>query len=76
MMKTALFIPVALMLLFFTPLSGAEVMKLNVSPQVVDPGDVITISGTASPGDVIWLGSSFELPLQVSDGRYGCEFDD
>ena len=75
-MKTAIFIPVALMLVFFAPLSGAEVMELNVSPQVVDPGDVITISGTASPGEVVWLGSSFELPLPVSDGRYGCEFDD
>ena len=76
MMKTAIFIPVALMLVFFAPLSGAEVMELNVSPQVIDPGDVITISGTASPGEVVWLGSSFELPLSVSDERYGCEFDD
>ncbi|CAD6493347.1 MAG: hypothetical protein LAKADJCE_00493 [Candidatus Argoarchaeum ethanivorans] len=75
-MKTAIFIPVALMLVFFAPLSGAEVMELNVSPQVVDSGDVITISGTTSPSEVVWLGSSFELPLPVSDGRYGCEFDD
>ena len=76
MMKTAIFIPVVLMLVFFAPLSGAEVMELNVSPQVTNPGDVITISGKASPGEVVWLGSSFELPLPVSDGRYGCEFDD
>ncbi|CAD6491259.1 MAG: hypothetical protein EMLJLAPB_00087 [Candidatus Argoarchaeum ethanivorans] len=41
MMKTALFIPVALMLVFFAPLSGAEVMTLNVSPLVVDTGDLM-----------------------------------
>ena len=74
-MKTAIFIPVALMLVFFTPLSSAEVMELDVSPQVVDSGDVITISGKASPGEVVWLGSSFELPLPVSDGRYYRKFD-
>lgn len=53
MMKTAIFIPVALMLVFFAPLSSAEVMELNVSPQVVDSGDVITISGKASPDEVV-----------------------
>jgi len=75
-MKTAIFIPVALILVFFAPLSSAEVMTLNVSPQVVDSGDVITISGKASSGEVVWLGSSFELPLPVSDGRYYRKFDD
>jgi len=73
-MKTAIFIPVALVLVFFAPLSSAEVMELNVSPQVVDSGDMITISGKASPGEAVWLGSSFELPLPVSDGRYYRKF--
>lgn len=48
-----------------------------MSPEVVDPGEVITISGRATPGEEIWLGSSFELSLPVgADGGYSREFKD
>jgi PGF-CTERM protein len=43
------------------------------------PGDVISISGKASsPNEEVWLSSSFELSLPVSekDGKYSRQFDD
>ena len=56
-------------------ITSAEVTELNVNPQVVDLyGDVITISGNATPGEEVWLSSSFELLLPVSNGEYSREF--
>lgn len=59
------------------PITSAEITELNVEPEVVAPGEVITISGKAAPGEEVWLRSSFELPLPVAaDGRYSREFKD
>ena len=55
-------------------ITSAEVTELNVNPQVVDSGDVITISGNAMPREDVWLSSSFELLLPVSNGEYSREF--
>ena len=55
--------------------TNAEVMELNVEPEVVNPGDTITISGKAAPGEEVWISSSFELSLPVSDGKYSREFN-
>ncbi|RCV65976.1 hypothetical protein C5S53_01045 [Methanophagales archaeon] len=52
----------------------AGVTELNVTPQVVVPGETLSISGETSPNEEIWIDSSFELSLPISDGRYSAEF--
>ena len=60
----------------FIPITSAEVTELNVNPQVVNPCDVITISGKATmSGEEVWIGSSFELPLDVEAGEYSRDFN-
>ena len=55
-------------------ISGASVTELNVNPQVVVQGETLSISGKASPNEEVWVGSSFEISLPISDGRYNEEF--
>ncbi|HDS45267.1 MAG TPA: hypothetical protein ENN68_04115 [Methanomicrobia archaeon] len=56
------------------PGARASVTDLTVSPAIARPGDTITISGKASPGEVVWLRSSFEISLPVSGGTYSRKF--
>jgi hypothetical protein len=56
--------------------TSADITELNVNPQIVVPGDLVLISGKASPNEVVWLSSSFELSLPVSGGKYSCDFTD
>jgi PGF-CTERM protein len=74
--KSALLIILTMFLLILLPitLTSAEVTELKVTPQVADPGDIISITGKASPNEPVWISSSFELPLTVSDGTYSREF--
>jgi len=70
--------PLTLLLLILVPAiaitsANAEVTELDVPPAVVQ-GDVISISGKASPDEEVWLSSSFEISLPVSDGKYSCDF--
>jgi len=75
--KSAMPIIMAMFLLILVTITitSAEVTELNVNPQVVDPGDTISISGKASPpNEEVWLKSSFAISLSVSDGKYSREF--
>ena len=73
---TLVAIMVTLVLAFISiPVTSAEVTELNVDPQVVDPGDIISITGNATPWEEVWISSSFELPLYVEDGEYSREFN-
>jgi hypothetical protein len=58
------------------PGASASVTVLTVTPEVAKPGDTITISGMASPGEELWLSSSFEISLPVSAGEYSRKFKD
>ena len=58
----------------FVTTSSASVTYLDVCPQVVEPGDVISISGKASPYEEIWLNYTFEISSPVSDENYSREF--
>ncbi len=61
---------------FTVALTSAEVTALDVTPTEVEPGGVITISGMAAPNEAVWVSSSFELSLPVSDGgNYSHEFN-
>lgn len=77
---SALLIILTLFLLILAPfsitLASAAVTDLNVNPQIVEPGDTISITGKASSAnEEVWLSSSFELSLPVAaDGRYSREF--
>lgn len=42
----------------------------DVSPSNPQPGDKITLTGIASPGEIVNLRSSFQMDLPVSGGRY------
>lgn len=56
------------------PIAGASVTELNV-PSFVVPGDTFSIYGKAAPNEAVWLDSSFEISLPVSDtDRYSEEF--
>ncbi len=75
---SAMPIILAIILLIFAPLNtitltSAEVTELN-APSWVVQGDTLSISGKASAGEVVWIGSSFEIALPVSDGKYYDEF--
>ena len=85
-MRTGIFTRMSAMLIILTlsililastiTTTSAEVTELNVNPQIVVPGDLVSISGKASPNEGVWLSSSFELSLHVSDGKYSCDFSD
>ncbi len=55
--------------------AGASVTDLNVNPSVVVPGDTLSISGTATPNEAVWLKSSFVISLPVSEDTYSEEFN-
>ena len=56
------------------PIAGASVTELKV-PSFVLQGDTFSIYGKAAPNEAVWLDSSFEISLPVSDtGRYIEEF--
>jgi hypothetical protein len=57
------------------PSASASATELKVTPEVAEPGDTLTISGKASPGEEVWLSSSFEISLPVSDGEYSHKFE-
>ena len=54
-------------------LTSADVTELNVPSEVVQ-GETLSVSGKAAANEVVWIGSSFELSLPVSDGKYCREF--
>lgn len=76
--KSAMPIILAMSLLLLAPftITSAEVTELNVTPEVVVQGGTLSISGKASPNEDVWIGSSFEIALPVSDGKYSCDFTD
>jgi hypothetical protein len=65
-----------LLLCAFVTTSGADVTELNINPEVVVQGKVISIYGKASPNETVWITSSFVISLPVSDGKYSAEFED
>jgi len=67
---TAFFLMLAL-----TSVTSAEVTELNVTPEVVLQGETLSVSGKASPGEEVWLNSSFEISIPVSEGEYLGEFN-
>ena len=74
-LRRAILIILAILILASIPAINAAVTELNVNPEVINPGDVITVSGrTSTPNEEVWLSSSFELSLPVSDGKYSREF--
>ena len=55
-------------------LTSAEVTELNVPLELVQ-GETLSISGKAAPNEVVWIGSSFEIALPVSEEKkYRREF--
>lgn len=60
----------------FIAVGSAEVTELRVSPEVVIPGDNVSLSGRAVPNETVWIKSSFDISLPVSDGKYSAEFED
>lgn len=46
------------------------VAAFDVSPANPSPGDELTITGTAAPGEEVRLRSSFEMTIPVEGGRY------
>ena len=56
-------------------ITNAQVTELNVTPEVVVQGEMVSISGKASPDKEVWIGSSFAISLHdVPDGNYSREF--
>jgi hypothetical protein len=74
--STLIILPLFLLILVLitVTITSAEVTELNVTPQIVHPGDTLLITGKASPNEAVWLRSSFELALTVSDGKYSRAF--
>lgn len=53
----------------------ASVTELIVNPEVVDEGGEVSITGKASAGETVWIGSSFVISLSVYDGKYSQKFE-
>jgi len=51
-------------------LTISPTVSLDVQPANPNPGDEITITGSASPNDAVSLRSSFGMNLPVSSGQY------
>nr|QNO55971.1 hypothetical protein DCFPNMKD_00003 [Methanosarcinales archaeon ANME-1 ERB7] len=60
----------------FIAIGSAEVTELKVNPEVVIQGDNVSLSGRAVPNETVWITSSFDISLPVSDGKYSAEFED
>jgi hypothetical protein len=45
----------------------------DLSPSQANPGDKITLTGTASPGELLSFSSSFSMNLPVTGGQYSYE---
>ena len=45
----------------------------EVSPDQAIPGDELTLTGSASPGELLSFSSSFSMDLPVEDGQYSYE---
>ena len=59
---------------FLIAINSADVTELNVNPEVVIPGENVSLSGKAAPNETVWLKSSFVISLPVSNGKYSREF--
>lgn len=59
-----------LVILIYSLLTVFPTISLDVSPANPNPGDTITITGSASPNDAVSLRSSFGMNLPVSSGQY------
>lgn len=57
-----------LVVLSFTAL--AEVTEISVSPEDPSPGDTITVTGKASPNELVSASVSFQETQKVSDGTF------
>jgi hypothetical protein len=73
--STLIILPLFLLILVLITITSAEVTELNVTPEVVLEGETLLVSGKASPGEEVWLNSSFVITLPVSDGEYRGEFN-
>jgi hypothetical protein len=60
----------------FLAIGSAEITELKVNPEVVIQGANVSLSGKAAPNETVWITSSFDISLPVSDGKYSAEFED
>ncbi len=62
----------ALILILFLNLNTADaaVVDFSVTPENPVRGDVITVSGTAEPGEEVRVDITFEKVVEVKDGEY------
>lgn len=74
---TIFFLALMLAFAFFITITitGADVTKLNVNPEVVVQDETLSIYGKASLNEEVWINSSFEISLPVSDAKYSREFN-
>ncbi len=59
----------------FIAIGSAEVTELKVNPEIVIPGENVSLFGRAAPNETVWIKSSFNSSLPVSDGKYSAEFE-
>ena len=60
----------------FIAIGSAEINELKVNPEVVIQGANVSLSCRAAPNETVWITSSFDISLPVSDGKYSAEFFD
>ena len=54
------------------PSASADISQIHISPKNPVVGDIITISGIASPDELIDLAVSYTTTLTTSNGRFLC----
>ena len=71
-----LFCTMAIALVMLTSTAIAEVTDVSMSPENPSPGDTVTVTGKASPGEVMSASVSFEETQDVSDGSFSYSLSD
>ena len=59
-----------MLFLAISPTALAEVTEVSISPENPSPGETVTVTGKASPNEVIPVSISFEKVQDVSSGTY------
>ncbi len=60
-------------IILFILISTSTCLAFDLSPLNLQPGDKITLTGTAAPGELVNIRSSFAMDLPISEGQYEYE---
>ncbi len=70
MSMLVLFCTIIIVFIMISSTAHAEISEISVSPETPAPGETVTVTGKADPGEEIPASISFKMDQDVSDGTY------